>query len=41
MRAEGNYSKNQTAGKREEEWEEKDRSATAVRSSEIGLLTDI
>lgn len=41
MRAEGNYSRNQTAGKREEEWEGKDRGATAAGSSEIVLRTDI
>lgn len=41
MRAEGNYSRNQTAGKREEEWEGKDRGTTATGSSEIVLRTDI
>lgn len=41
MRTGGNHSRNQTAGKREEEWEGKDRGATAVGSSEIVLLTDM
>ncbi len=41
MRAEGKPNRNQTAGKWEEEWEGKDRGATAVGSSEIVLRTDI